>query len=246
LSNSIVKLDARTGRFIWGTQAGPHDLYDWDLECPIILARAGGRRVALAAGKMGFVYAFDADSGRMLWRRSVGIHNGHDDDSVRAMHGDYSDLGYGRRIYPGDQGGVETQMATDGTTVYVPVNNLYAVYHAQALPELQNLLEGTGELVAIDVASGRVRWDHRLPSGEYGGATITNDLVITTTYTGTVWALDRGSGKLVWRATLPAGSISPVTVSGDRLLAAGSVALHPTQPRELVAFALDAHPARAR
>jgi outer membrane protein assembly factor BamB len=245
-NNSIVKLDAKTGRFIWGTQAGPHDLYDWDLECPVILARAGGRRVALAAGKMGFVYAFDADSGRMLWRRSVGIHNGHDDDSVRAMHGDYSNLGYGRRIYPGDQGGVETQMASDGRTVYVPVNNLYAAYYGQTLPRMQNLLKGTGELVAIDIASGRVRWDHKLPSGEYGGATVTNDLVLTTTYDGTVWALDRRTGKLVWRAALPAGSISPLTVSGDRLLAAGSVTLHPGQERKLIAFSLDADTARAR
>ena len=43
------------------------------------------------------------------------------------MHGDYSNIGYGRRILPGDQGGVETQMASDGRTVYVPVNNLYAI-----------------------------------------------------------------------------------------------------------------------
>jgi len=239
-NNSLVKLDARTGRFIWATQVGPHDLYDWDLETPPILAQANGRAVVLSSGKMGVVYAFDAESGRLLWRTPVGIHNGHDDDSVRAMHGDYSNLGYGRRIYPGDQGGVETQMASDGSTVYVPVNNLYAIYHGQTLPEMQDLLQGTGELVALDVASGRVRWDRRLPRGEYGGATVTNDLVLTTTYDGTVWALDRATGTVVWRAALPAGSISPVMVSGDRLLAAGSVTLTQEQQMRLVGFALGA------
>src|SRR6185503_16563246 len=147
-------------------------------------------------------------------------------------------IGYGRRIYPGDQGGVETQMASDGGTVYVPVNNLYAVYYGQTLPTMQNLLEGTGELVAIDIASGRVRWDRELPDGEYGGATVTNDLVLTTTYEGTVWALDRQTGRVVWRAALPAGSISPVTVTGDRLLAARSVRLRPGQQLKLVAYAL--------
>lgn len=236
--NSIVKLDARTGRFLWGRQALPHDLYDWDLECPIVLATAGGRHVALAAGKMGFVYAYDADTGRALWKRSVGLHNGHDDDAVRAMHGDYSNVGYGRKILPGDWGGVETQMASDGATVYVPVNDLYSIYHAQTLPTQQDPLQGTGEMVALDIATGRVRWATRLPHGEYGGATVTNDLVVTTTYDGTVWALDRGTGKPVWHGPLPAGSIAPVAVTGDTLLTAGGIALDRTQRTELVAYRL--------
>jgi len=237
-SNSIVKLNARTGRFIWGTQALPHDLYDWDLECPVILATVGKRHFALTAGKMGFVYAFDAGTGKLLWKRSVGLHNGHDDDGVRAMHGDYSNIRTGRRMLPGDQGGVETQMASDGRTVYVPVNNLYAIYHGQTLPQLQNLRQGTGEVVAIEIATGRVRWDRKLPHGMYGGATITNDLVFTTTYDGTVWALDRGTGAIVWRGPLPAGSIAPVAVSGDTVLSAGGIPLNTQQRMKIVAYRL--------
>jgi len=237
-NNSIVKLDARTGRFIWGTQVLPHDLYDWDLEAPVILATVGGRRVALTAGKMGFVYAFDAADGRMLWKRSVGIHNGHDDDSLRAMHGDYARIGYGRRIYPGDWGGVETQMASDGSTVYVPVNNLYAIYGGQTLPRQQDPTRGTGEMVALDIATGAVRWDRRLPHGEYGGATVTNDLVLTTTYDGTVWALDRRDGSVRWSGRLPAASISPVAVTGDTLLAAGGIPLEKDHHVGIVAFRL--------
>ncbi len=242
-SNSIIKLDARTGRFIWGTQALPHDLYDWDLECPVILATVDGRRVALTAGKMGFVYAFDAETGRLLWKRSVGLHNGHDDDNLMAMRGDYSNIRTDQRLLPGDQGGVETQMASDGRTVYVPVNNLYAIYQGlEELPALQDLREGTGEIVALDIASGRVTWDHKLPHGMYGGATVTNDLVFTTTYDGTVWALARRSGAVVWKRRLPAGSIAPVGISGDTLLSAGSVPLSADQHMRIVAFRLRGHP----
>jgi alcohol dehydrogenase (cytochrome c) len=245
-SNSVVKLDARTGRFIWGRQLLPHDFYDWDLECPIILVTVGRRRLALAAGKMGFVYALDADTGELVWKRSVGIHNGHDDDSRRAMLGDYSNVGYERKIYPGDQGGVETQMASDGRTVYVPVNNLYAIFHGQTLPEIQDLNEGTGEIVALDVATGRVRWDRRLPHGMYGGASITNDLVFTTTYDGTLWALARRSGKVVWRAPLPAGSIAPVSISTDTVLSAGGIRANERQRLKLVAFRLGGRARHAR
>ncbi len=240
-SNSVVKLDARTGRFLWGRQLLPHDFYDWDLGCPVLLTSARGRPVALAAGKMGYVYALDAMTGRLLWKRAVGIHNGHDRDSVRAMRGDYSNVGYGRRIYPGDQGGVQTQMASDGRTVYVPVNNLWAVFEGQRLPRMQNLDEGTGEVVALDIATGRVRWIRKLPHGMYGGATITNDVLFTTTWDGTAWALDRRSGRVLWRARLPAGSIAPVAVVGDTVLSAGGIrtaARGERQRLELVAFRL--------
>ena len=48
-----------------------------------------------------------------------------------------------------------------------------------------------GEMVAIDVATGRVLWTTKLPTMALGAATISNDLVFTTTFDGTVVALSR-------------------------------------------------------
>ncbi len=240
-NNAIVKLDERTGRFLWGNQVLPHDIYDWDLECPPILATVGGRRVALSAGKMGFVYAFDAEDGRMLWKRSVGLHNGHDDDNLLAMRGQFSKLRVGAKLLPGGWGGVETQMASDGRTVYVPVNDFPGIYTEMAykVPAQGDPIEGRGELVAIDVASGRVKWDRRLPHSPYGAAAVVNDLVFTTTYDGTVWALRRDSGAIVWSARLGAGTDAPVAIAGDTLIAAASIPLAAGQRLELVAYRLD-------
>jgi outer membrane protein assembly factor BamB len=240
-NNSLVKLDARSGRFLWGRQVVPHDLYDWDLECPPILVRVGGRTVVLAGGKMGFAFAFDAASGRLLWKRSVGLHNGHDDDNLRAMRGDYSNIRVGTPILPGDWGGIQTPMASDGRTLYVPANNLSVTYlNGIDQPQQQDLLDGTGDLVAIDVASGRVRWDTRLPHGVYGGATIANDVVFTTTVEGTLWALRTDNGRVVWRATLPAGSIAPVAIAGDTLLTGTGLAMGDRSRLRLVAYRLGA------
>jgi outer membrane protein assembly factor BamB len=244
-NNSIVKLDARTGRFLWGYQVLPHDIYDWDLECPIILARANGRRIALAAGKMGFVYAFDADRGTLLWKRSVGLHNGHDNDNLLAMNGQFERLRYGQRLLPGDWGGVQTQMASDGRTVYVPVNNLYSIFDGQQLPRQQNLMQGTGEVVAIDIATGRVRWDRKLPHSVYGAASIANDVVFTNTFDGTVWGLQLQTGKVIWKARLPAGSDSPVAIAGDTLLTGAGIPLGHGQKLAIVAYRLGAVPAAA-
>jgi alcohol dehydrogenase (cytochrome c) len=237
-NNSLVKLDARTGRFLWGTQVLPHDVYDWDLQCPPILARAGGRDMVLTAGKMGFAFAFDAGTGKLLWKRSVGLHNGHDDDSRRAMHGEYRQFRYGQKILPGDWGGVQTQMASDGSTLYVPVNNLYSIFHRQTVPEQQDVEQGTGEIVAIDIASGRVSWDRRLPHSVYGAASLSNDVVFTTTYDGTVWALSSRTGETLWRARLSAGSDAPVGIAGDTIIAGGGIPVDGARRPALMAWRL--------
>lgn len=237
-TNSLVKLDEQTGKVLWGRQVLPHDIYDWDLECPPILARAAGRNVVIAAGKMGFVYAFDADSGERLWKRSVGIHNGHDDDNLTAMAGDLTLLSVEQRIYPGSWGGVQSQLASDGRTVYVPVNNLYAIYHAQELPEQQDLMKGTGELVALDIASGRVKWDRKLRHSVYGGASISSNVVFTTTYEGSVWGLSTKTGAVLWKAQMPAGADAPIEIAGDTLITGAGIRLRPRQPLTLMAYRL--------
>ncbi len=237
-NNSIVKLDAATGRFVWGRQVLPHDIYDWDLEAPVILARAVGHRIALAAGKMGIVYAFDAQTGAPLWQRPVGLHNGHDRDNLLAMRGETAQLRFPLRVLPGDWGGVQTPMASDGTSVYVPVNDLYVVYSSQTNYRQQDLMQGTGEIVSLDIATGRVRWDRRLPHGVYGAATVANDVVFTTTVDGRVWAMSTRTGAVLWSARLPAGTNAPVGVAGDTLLAAASLPLAEGQQPALVAYRL--------
>ncbi len=236
-TDSIVKLDARTGKLLWARQPLPHDLYDWDLEAPVILARAGGRPLAIAGGKMGVVYAYDRDSGALVWKRSVGLHNGHDDDNLRALRGTDRSTAPSR-VLPGVLGGVETPMAADRDTLYVPVNNLYSVYGPSAIVTTQGFGAGTGEIVALDLATGRVRWDRRLPSSVYGAATVVNDLVFTTTYNGEVWALRTGTGQAVWKKQLPDGTISPVAVAGDTLLAFPNQPYGNNQPIAMLAYRL--------
>jgi outer membrane protein assembly factor BamB len=236
-TNSLVKLDARTGRFRWGRQVVPHDLYDWDLECPPILTQAGGRPLVVVAGKMGFVYAFERARGRLVWKRAVGVHNGHDADGRKTMSG--RGLRPGERVLPGQLGGVETPMAIDDENVYVPVENLASTYDGVQQGRSDPLLDaGTGELVALDLATGRVAWDRRLPESAWGGVVVVNDLVFTPTFEGTVWALHASDGSVAWRARLPAGVNAPLAVVGDTLIAAAGQPLEAGQRASIVAFRL--------
>jgi quinoprotein glucose dehydrogenase len=69
--NSLIALDARTGKRLWHFQTVHHDLWDYDLaSAPKLLAvRNGGRTVDIVAqaGKTGFLYVFERLSGKPLW-----------------------------------------------------------------------------------------------------------------------------------------------------------------------------------
>ena len=100
-------------------------------------------------------------------------------------------------MYPGIFGGVESQLATDGTNVYAAVVNLSTTYTGPATSKFDPT-KGTGEMVAIDKATGKILWDHKFATPAYGAATVTNDVVFTTTFDGTAWALSTKTGKVLW------------------------------------------------
>jgi outer membrane protein assembly factor BamB len=235
-TDSIVKLNASTGRLEWYYQLTPHDLYDRDLQDPPILARIGGRQVVIAAGKAGFVIALDAQTGKLLWKRSVGTHNGHDNDGIYAMKHEYAKLKLPETVYPGLVGGVIAPMATNGASVFVPVVNHSVTYTNQTEPQESG--PATGELVALNATTGAVRWIEQLPAAAYGAATAVNDLVFATTFTGKVYAFDVGNGRLAWETQLPAGTNTGVAVSGNTLLAPAGVALESGESAEITAYRL--------
>ncbi len=240
-TDSLVKLGQAAGTLQWYYQAFPNDFHDWDLQISPIYTTAAGHPVVLAAGKGGFVFAFEPATGSLLWRTSVGMHNGHDDDGQLALDGTLQ-LQTPYTLYPGALGGVETNMAAADGVVYVPVVNVPTTYTNTASPlGTPDFTKAAGEMVAIDVATGKVLWDTKLPGAiPLGGATVANDLVFTTTLGGFVGALSRKDGSIVWTAQLPAGSNSPLAISGNTLLAGAGVARGAAQHPAVVAYQLGA------
>lgn len=234
-TDSMVKLDAKSGKMKWYYQLTPHDLYDWDFQDPPILLEAGGRELAIGAGKSGIVVALDANTGKPVWKRPVGTHNGHDEDGLDAMKGEISKIKEGR-VFPGTLGGVIAPMASNGKTVFVPVVN-----HSATISATAGLAEGsdmTGALVAIDAATGAIEWEQEFSSAAFGAPTVVNDLVFATSFEGNVYAFDAESGNEVWTAALPASINTSVSISGDTVIAPAGLASAEGQTPEIVAYRL--------
>ncbi|HZO07214.1 MAG TPA: PQQ-binding-like beta-propeller repeat protein [Solirubrobacterales bacterium] len=236
-TNSVVKLDAKTGKLDWFYQQTPHDLYDWDFQNPPVLVSAGGKELAIGSGKSGFVTALDAKTGKPVWSTPVGKHNGRDDDGLLAMRGEYSKLKDGL-VYPGYLGGVIAPISTNQTAVFVPVVNAPVTVSkgttiAGAEPEGPG-----GEVVALDLATGKELWNAEFEGAAYGSTTATNDLVFATSFEGIVHAFDAKTGGEVWSGQLPAGTNSGVSISGDTLIAAAGLAVAEGQKPQIVAYRL--------
>ncbi len=236
-SDSLVKLNAKTGKLEWYYQQTPHALADWDFQNPPILVSAGGKELVLGAGKSGWVVALDAKTGKPVWKVAVGKHNGHDDDGLLAMRGETSKLKTPETIYPGSLGGVISPMATDGKSVFVPVINSPLEIVTQTEKGEPGPLNG--ELIALDLKNGSLEWKHEFPTAPpFGFTTVANDLVFATTYDGNVQAFETGSGRLAWQQTLPAGTNAGVTVAGDTLIAPAGLAAAEGQTPQIVAYRL--------
>jgi quinoprotein glucose dehydrogenase len=69
--NSLIALDARTGKRRWHFQTVHHDLWDYDLASApkLLTVRHNGKMVDVVAqaGKTGFLYVFERLTGKPLW-----------------------------------------------------------------------------------------------------------------------------------------------------------------------------------
>jgi alcohol dehydrogenase (cytochrome c) len=214
-TDSDVNLDAATGRLRWYYQGVPDDFKDYDMQASPISAKVSGTSVVIGAGKMGYVYEMNAETGRLIWKTPVGAHNGHDADSLLAL-GRSLKLTAPFTILPGSLGGILTNLAQAGGSLYVVTCDLPLTYSSLNSP-VASAVAGrpTGEVEALSLATGRVEWDTRVAQLPLGAATVSNDLVLTTLYDGVLLALNRRTGAIVYRDHLPASTNAPIAIAGN-------------------------------
>jgi len=238
-TNSDVKLDAATGKLRWYYQSVPNDFKDYDMQTSPIAARAGGVPVVIGSGKMGYVYEMNADTGKLIWKTPVGKHNGHDNDSLEALEHKIK-LTPPYTILPGSIGGVLSDLAVAGGSVYVSTINLPLTYTTFSIPvpvKSAGLLKG--EVEALNLATGKVQWDTKVASLPVGAVTVSNDLLLTTTFAGSMFAIDRHTGRIAYRRKLPTTVNAPLAIAGRTvIIPAGGPGKGRSLAPQVVAYAL--------
>jgi outer membrane protein assembly factor BamB len=217
-TDSDVRLDAATGKLRWYYQGVPDDFKDYDMQASPISARTGGVPVVIGGGKMGYVYEMNAGTGKLLWKTPVGVHNGHDNDSLQALE-HRSTLKAPFTISPGPLGGVLTDLAVAGGDVYVATLDVSLTYKTLQLRTATRAAgRPTGEVEALNLATGKIEWDRKVPQLPLGAVTVSRDLVFTTLYDGRLIALNRKTGAIVYRRRLPTSTNSPIAIAGNTVI----------------------------
>jgi glucose dehydrogenase len=231
-TDSVVKLSP-AGKLLWYYQLTPHDLFDWDLQNSPVLTTVHGQQVVIDGGKAGILIELNAQTGKLLWKLPVGVHSGPGDAGLLTENAKPTSpiaLPAKFDLEPGVFGGVESQLATNGSTAFAAVNNLAVSLSVNGVTESSKTFEAsipraTGEMVAVNQDTGKIEWADQLPSSPYGAAAVTGNVVFTTTYNGHLYAFNATTGAILLNTPLSAGSNAPVTIDGDYVITGAAVPL---------------------
>ncbi|HEV8177808.1 MAG TPA: PQQ-binding-like beta-propeller repeat protein, partial [Gemmatimonadales bacterium] len=250
-STSLIAIDIATGTMKWYHQMVPHNLWDYDASSPPVLfdVVVGDSTVPGVgqAGKTGWVYILDRRTGRRIRRSDpfVPLENIFPTPTLK-----------GTPASPAVRGGSSwPPLAYSRTTglLYVPGTHLpmlFALDSAQkegeaftnAVFKKLNGRETFGTFTAIDVSTGKIRWQRKTPKHlRFGGALATEGgLVFFGDAEGSLNALDAETGASLWRQQVSDGYLGPpisFMVDGRQRIAVTTV-------RGLSVFGLTEEPAR--
>jgi alcohol dehydrogenase (cytochrome c) len=224
-SDSVVALEAKTGKLRWHFQFTPHDVHDWDAQEPPLLLdtawRGQPRKLLIQANRNGFFYVFDRTNGELLlakqflknlnWAKSI-------DRTGRPILNELKEDANGETyVCPGFQGGTNwfSTSFNPGTGLYyfqaLERCNLFTKRNMEweagkgfmggaARPAPGETF--TKSLRAIDIQTGDIAWD--LPQGagpvtaSAGVISTASGLVFFGENSGSFMAVDAATGKVLW------------------------------------------------
>jgi alcohol dehydrogenase (cytochrome c) len=213
-TDSIVALDPKTGKQTWGYQLEHHDVWDFDSASPPVLFPTKSGLAVGEANKGGFWHEVDAATGKRLTTPVSFVYQ----HRVAAKPG-----GPAVVTWPGYFGGSEWSPVTfspQTRLAYISGVNVPIMIKVPKKPLTYKKgldlggsaittgswvkkysLAGTGTFTAIDVNTGKIRWQKKEPVAMVGGSTTTAGglVFVGQSGKGNFQALDAKSGKVLWQ-----------------------------------------------
>jgi glucose dehydrogenase len=212
-TDSVVALDAHSGRMKWYYQETPHDLWDYDLAgAPILIdaVDASGRRVpaVVQAGKIGWVHVLSRDTGKLIRRSKNFVGQGHLYDPPRKTD---------TLVEPGGFGGTTGPLSHDPAmhTVFITAferpdfdtKGTVTPWQPGSVEWLggtsRPVTTGVNLLCAVNTDNGQIAWSRSMSVGSNRGTPMgslsTPGLVFVPDEWGTFFAVDAKNGQPLWR-----------------------------------------------
>jgi alcohol dehydrogenase (cytochrome c) len=228
-TDCIVAIDASSGKTKWYYQTVPHDVWDLDATSPTAVTTLGGQKVVVHAGKTGWVYVLDAATGKLVRRSDAFVPQ----ENMFALP-----TPEGTRMLPGANGGAEwSPIAVDPSLGYAFVAALHQPMHykVHTAPWEKGRLwlgsafvaipgeEQYGLYSAVDLKTGKIAWQNKVPQPMMGGGLATaGGLTFTGEGNGNFNAYSSKTGKLLWQFNAGAGCNSApmtFTMGGEQFVA---------------------------
>jgi alcohol dehydrogenase (cytochrome c) len=218
---SLVALDADTGRLKWHFQFTPHDVHDWDaIGDPVLVdlkINGATRKAVVQANRNGHYYALDRTNGKLLFVKpytEVSWTREFTPEGRPVLLPGQAPSEEGTRACPGLGGGhnwnATTYSPRTGLHYFSSTDGCHIFYRTE-----QQFVEGQwfqlstvdwvkGEsnkksVVAVDTATGQVKWRRELEASPSGGMLSTaSDLVFYGDSAGYLVALDARTGEPAW------------------------------------------------
>jgi len=245
-TNSVLALDAKTGRLIAYVQPLKNDYHDWDLAAPpALITTKSGRALVAAGSKDGHVYGIDrGTSGQLTVVSKAAVTTIENADVPFSTE-------HETRFCPGAQGGVEWNGPAYHPglgLVFVNAIDWCTLVKMQPDAKIKGAPGGSwtgaepadgwlfgrhdpagqwkGWTTAVDPESGEVKWKVQTPKPMVAAVTATaGGLVFTGDLDGQLLAYDAATGKELWRqATGKAigGGVISYEAGGKQRIAAAS------------------------
>jgi alcohol dehydrogenase (cytochrome c) len=233
-TNSVIAIEAKTGRLRWFYQFTPADEHDWDSNQQPILAdiewQGRKRAVVLWANRNAFFYALDRKTGEFLFAKPFVKQTwnlGFDAKGRPRVAGSARPSATGSLIWPAIMAATNwwpPSYDASRQLVFIPCSDAAGVYFQseQVKYEKGERFEGstasyydqnlpaTAYVKAVDARTGKMRWQAVLASGSedfvwsVGGVLSTEGGVVFAGYRDYFHAFDADTGKELWKVNLGA------------------------------------------
>jgi PQQ-dependent dehydrogenase (methanol/ethanol family) len=212
-TDSVIALDAATGKLKWYYQFTPHDLFDWDAgQTPLLVNRkyrGEDKKLLIQANRNGFLYVFDRVNGKLLlaekfvdrltWATGIG----KDGRPIRVPG--MEPTRDGTMVCPNVLGATNwPSMAHNPDTglFYLMAREACGVYVKRPSwnPKKIPLEPGQMFLRALDIETGKRVWEVPQigPADSWGGVLSTGGVIFFGEDSGALGAVDARTGRDLW------------------------------------------------